>query len=147
MRLLRKCPCAVWLVGTDKPPRFARVLAAIDPEPHDATREVMNNTTMDLGKSVVDYEQGQLHVAHAWELFGEHLLKSRYKPGELAEEKRNAEAQVAAVLDSFLSPYQLTHQTDCVHLLRDELGPGHAIAEAGESTGCEAARSDWIGSS
>ena len=40
MRLLRKCPCAVWLVRPDVQPRFARVLAAIDPAPND--RETSN---------------------------------------------------------------------------------------------------------
>ena len=38
MRLLRRCPCAVWLVQTDAAPKFDRVLVAIDPAPKDVTR-------------------------------------------------------------------------------------------------------------
>lgn len=129
MRLLRKCPCAVWLVRPEAESRFGRVLAAIDPAPNDIIRDVMNNTVMDLATSVVKYEQGEMHVVHAWELFGEHLMKSRYKPGELAEAKRNAEAKVAAALDRSLSPYELTHDNERVHLVCDELGPGHAISK------------------
>lgn len=129
MRLLRKCPCPVWLVRSDKPARFERVLVAIDPVPDDAVREVMNSTIMDLGKSVADYQNGHIHVVHAWELFGAHVLKSRYKPGEFDVAKGIAEAGVAAALDSFLAPYQLTHQSDRVHMPCDELGAGHAIAE------------------
>lgn len=129
MRLLRKCPCAVWLVQPDAPPRFERVLAAIDPAPEDVTHEVLNNTIMELGKSIAEYEKGQLHVVHAWELFGEKLLKCWYEPDELAEAKRNAEARVASAVDRFLSSYGLSHQAETVHLLCDELGPGHAIAE------------------
>ncbi len=129
MRLLRKCPCAVWLVRPETEPRFARVLAAIDPAPNDVTDEVMNNMVMDLATSIAEYEQGETHFAHAWELFGEHLLKSRYKPDEFAAAKRKAEAKVAAALDRSLSPYELTHHDERVHLVCDELGPGHAISE------------------
>lgn len=129
MRLLRKCPCAVWLVRPEKEPRFDRVLAAIDPAPNDVTRDVMNNTVMDLATSIAEYEQGETHFVHAWELFGAHVLKSRYKPGEFAEAKRGAEAKVAKALDRLLSPYELTHRDERVHLLCDELGTGHAIAD------------------
>ncbi len=129
MRLLRKCPCAVWLVRPDTPPSFERVLAAIDPAPEDVARDVLNHTIMDLGKSIAEFDKGELHVVHAWELFGEHLLKSRYKPGELEKAKRNAEAKIVGEADRFLSPYGLDHQAETVHLLPDELGPGHAIAE------------------
>ena len=85
MRLLRKCPCAVWLVRPETEPHFDRVMAAIDPAPNDIIRDVMNNTVMDLATSIAEYEQGEVHFAHAWELFGKHLMKSRFKPGEFAE--------------------------------------------------------------
>jgi len=129
MRLLRECPCAVWLVRPDTPPRFTRVLAAIDPAPEDVAREALNHTIIELAKSVAEYEHGELHVLHAWEFFGEYLLKSRYKPGELAEAKQTAESSVAQVLDDFLSTYGLRHTADNVHLLCDEWGPGHAVSQ------------------
>lgn len=129
MRLLRKCPCAVWLVRPDIEPQFQRVMAAIDPAPDDITRDVMNNAVMDLATSIVEYEKGEVHFIHAWELFGENLMKSRYKPGEFAEVKRVAEKKVAAMLDRSLAPYELTHGDERVHLVCDELGPGHAICE------------------
>ena len=129
MRLLRKCPCAVWLVQPEREPRFGRVLAAIDPAPNDIIRDGMNNTVMDLATSIAEYEQGETQFVHAWGVFGQHLLKSRFKAGESAEVKQNAEAKVAAALDRSLSPYELTHRDDRVHLVYDELGPGRAIAE------------------
>ena len=129
MRLLRKCPCAVWLVRPDKPPRFDRVLAAIDPSPDDVTRETLSHTIMDLGKSITGYDKGELHVVHAWEVFGEHLLKSRYHADDLAKAKHNAEARVIGAMDQFLSPYGLSHKSDTVHMLSDDLGAGHAISD------------------
>ena len=129
MRLLRKCPCAVWLVRADASPRFARVLAAIDPAPHDVAQEIMNTTVMDLGKSVAEFEEGQLHVVHAWELFGASADESWSIPVKLEKTVGKAEMEAAAALDNFLSPYKLSHRSDSVHLLRDECGPGHAISE------------------
>lgn len=129
MRLMRKCPCAVWLVRADAPPRFARVLATVDPAPHDVAQDRINKTIMELGMSITEYENGQFHVVHAWDLFGVSFSKSRFKPGEFEETKRKAEAEVATAFDNFLSPYELSHRADRVHLLCDEIGPGRAISE------------------
>lgn len=129
MRLLRKCPCAVWLVRTDTKPRFTRVLAAIDPDPHDVTRDAMNHMIMELGQSVAEYENGRLDVVHAWKVFGAHLLKSRYEPHEFEEMESKVQSGVAEALDHFLSRHGLTHRNERVHLLCDELGAGHAIAQ------------------
>ncbi len=128
MRLLRKCPCAIWLVRPDKLAGFSRVLAAIDPDPDDEARDILNNEIMDLGNSIAKYENGQLHIVHAWEMFGAHLLQSRSPADDFAEASRITMERAASVVDKFLSPYQLTHDSQGVHLVCDELGPGHAIA-------------------
>ena len=128
MRLLRKCPCPVWLVRADAPTRFARVLAAIDPAPHDLAHSSMNKSIMELGMSIANSENGQFHVVHAWELFGARAMKSRFKPGELEKAKRKVEAEVARSLDKVLSLYELSHRADRVHLICDEAGPGPAIS-------------------
>lgn len=129
MRLLRKCPCAVWLVWSDSPPRSARVLAAVDPAPHDIAQEVMNKTTMDLGQPIAAYAAGQLHVIHVWGLAGAGADESWSISGKLAEAVQNERVKVAAALDDFLSPYKLSHRIDSVHLRHDESRPGPAISE------------------
>ncbi|MFT4557960.1 MAG: universal stress protein E [Porticoccaceae bacterium] len=129
MRLLRKCPCAVCLVRPDVPPRFNRILSAIEAAPHDLGHSRMNKTIMELGMSIAEYEKGQLHVVHAWDVFAASVLKSRLKPGEFERIQQKAEAEVAVALDNVLSPYQLSHQSDRVHLLDDPMGAGHAISE------------------
>ena len=69
MSLLRTCPCAVWLVRPDRTPRFERVLAAVDPTPNDVAQEAMSRMIVELGRSIADFERGQLHIAHTWKLF------------------------------------------------------------------------------
>ena len=129
MRLLRKCPCAVWLVRLDVPPRFDRVLAAIEATPHDVGHDRMNRMVMELGMSIAEYEKGQFHVVHAWNVFAEGMLKSRLKPGEFEEIHQKAAAEIAAAVDKVLLPYRLSHRSDRVHLLDDPSGAGHAISE------------------
>lgn len=66
-QLLRKCPCPVWVI---KPARNAvqRVLAAVNPHPDEAD---LNRLILELASSMVDEFGGELHVAHAWEVYGD----------------------------------------------------------------------------
>ena len=71
-RLLRKCPCPVW------------VIRPTGPEPNVSWRrsipireEVeLNRTILELAASMVNLEGGELHVVHAWELYGEATMRS-----------------------------------------------------------------------
>ena len=70
-RLLRKCPCPVWVIR----PRRAhvqRVLVAVDPEPAEAE---LNSRLLELAAGMFDRYGGELHVVHAWELFGEATMR------------------------------------------------------------------------
>lgn len=127
MRLLRNCGCAVWLVRPDAPVRFNRVLAAIDPVPKDVAHESMNKKVMELGISTAEYEDGELHVVHAWQLFATTKVKARLGPGEFEAIERKAEAEVVTALDDFLAPFGMTHSSDGVHLVRDEVKAASAI--------------------
>lgn len=66
-RLLRKCPCPVWVI---KPTHHAtpRVLAAVNPHPDEAD---LNRLILELASSMVAEFGGDLHVGHAWEVYGE----------------------------------------------------------------------------
>lgn len=129
MSLLRTCPCAVWLVRPDRTPQFARVLAAVDPAPNDVAHEIMSKTIMDLGRSIADFEHGQLHIAHTWELFDTNASDSWSIPGRFDEAMRTVGSSVNAAMDDFLAPYNLNHRSDGVHLIHAEVGPGNAISE------------------
>lgn len=66
-RLLRKCPCPVWVM---KPTRHTvhRVLAAVNPHPDEAD---LNRLILELASSMVAEFGGELHVGHAWEVYGD----------------------------------------------------------------------------
>ena len=71
-RLLRKCPCPVWVI---RPTRATtqKVMAAINPEPDEAE---LNRTILELASSMVRIGGGELHVIHAWELYGESTMRN-----------------------------------------------------------------------
>ncbi|NNE11899.1 MAG: universal stress protein [Ilumatobacter sp.] len=71
-RLLRKCPCPVWVI---RPTRAStiRVLAAVDPQPEE---QELNEFVLDLAAHFAQAFDGELHVATAWQLYGESTLQS-----------------------------------------------------------------------
>lgn len=72
--LLRKCPCPVWVMRPSRA-RRQRILAAIDPLP-DAAPASLNNLILDLATAQADQSGGELRIAHAWTLYGEHEMRS-----------------------------------------------------------------------
>lgn len=66
-RLLRKCPCPVWVV-TPTHHTTSRVLAAVNPHPDEAD---LNRLILELASSMVAEFGGDLHVGHAWDVYGE----------------------------------------------------------------------------
>ena len=71
-RLLRKCPCPVWVIRPTRA-RTQRVLAAVNPDPDEAD---LNRTILELASSMVERFGGELHLIHAWEFYGEAMMRS-----------------------------------------------------------------------
>ncbi len=80
-RVLRTCPCPVWVL---RPPLGAgRVLAAVDPDDDPE----LTRLTLELARSQAEQRGGDLHVVHAWQPYGHAVfLGSEYAsvaPNEL----------------------------------------------------------------
>lgn len=75
MQLLRKCPIPVWVARPSRA-RNLRVLALVDPDPDDPVRDGLNDRVLDLARSLREWRNGDLHVAHAWSLAGESTFRS-----------------------------------------------------------------------
>ncbi|MBW3599989.1 MAG: universal stress protein [Planctomycetes bacterium] len=126
-RLLRNCPCPVWAVEPDSAPQFVRVLAAVDPVPHDPEHAQLNKTVMELARSIAEREQGEFHVVYVWSLFGESVLASHMSEEEFHEVQSAAEAQATAAFNGLLGEFGLSVGMENVHLVKGE--PGRAINE------------------
>ncbi len=79
MHLLRKCPCPVWLVKSEAPKAYRRILATVDVDdryqPDELeTRHALNRQVLELAGSLALSEFAELHVAHAWDAVGESAM-------------------------------------------------------------------------
>lgn len=100
LHILRKCPCPVWMMKQGSQPKYARVLAAVDPDPMDEQRSALDSLVMDLATSLSAAEGSELHVVNVWHLDGENALRhsaftrvSKETIEKMIEEKRRQSHQ------------------------------------------------------
>lgn len=77
MHLMRKCPCPVWIIKSAEHEQHRRIMAAVDQDPEDAATDVLNRQILEMSTSLALAEFSELHVVHAWTLFGESHLRSQ----------------------------------------------------------------------
>jgi len=75
-RLLRKCPCPVWLLKPDSSLSFHSILAAVALETFDEDEPLddLNQQILEMATSLAIKESSELHIVHAWKVFGKDLL-------------------------------------------------------------------------
>ena len=76
MKLLRKCPCPVWLTKSTEQRGYREVLAALAYDPEDESVDLLNTQILELSSALALSEFAELHVVHAWELPHEAFWRS-----------------------------------------------------------------------
>jgi len=74
LRLMRKCPCPVWVVN-ESHRKFKRILAAVNPDPYDEEHQGVNRQVMELATSLTRIEKSELQIVHVWNVQGEEALR------------------------------------------------------------------------
>lgn len=77
MHLMRKCPCPVWIIKPTEYHKYRRILAAVDQDPEEAVKDVLNRQILEMTTSLAISEFSEAHVVHAWDMIGESILRSR----------------------------------------------------------------------
>jgi universal stress protein E len=78
LRLLRECPCPVWLLKSGNQSRYNCVLAAIDFDPMNPTAsEALNLEILEHAILFAITYSASLHIMHAWEPFAIGTIISR----------------------------------------------------------------------
>ena len=126
LHLMRKCPCPIWAMKPTQTKSFNGILAAVDPDPSDNTKQALNIKIMDLATSLAQREQSKLHVVHVWSHFREYT----FGYSQLSEKQRKQLAyelqmQRRSQLIDLVSRYAQMHLDNQVHFLEDD--PGLAI--------------------
>jgi universal stress protein E len=83
MRLLRTCPCPVWLIRSQAPKSYRRILAAVDvddayPPAERDSRDVLNRQILEMAGSLALADFAELHIVHAWEAIGETAMRGAF---------------------------------------------------------------------
>lgn len=78
-QLIRACPAPVWVMCPSAAQKL-RILALVDPDPTDRVRDGLNDSVLELATSITRWQEGVLHVAHAWQLYGESKMRSMHIP-------------------------------------------------------------------
>lgn len=78
LHLLRKCPVPVWLMNVTQNNKIEKILAAVDVahENERSDSDALSLKVLDLSSSLALSEFSELHIAHAWQAFGENILRS-----------------------------------------------------------------------
>jgi nucleotide-binding universal stress UspA family protein len=76
MHLMRKCPCPVWVIKPTEHHKYRRILAAVDQDPEEPVKNSLNRQILEMSASLALTESSDVHVVHAWDVFGEELLRS-----------------------------------------------------------------------
>jgi nucleotide-binding universal stress UspA family protein len=119
MKLLRKCPCPVWLVKRSAP-RYRRIAAAIDVPVEDDGRNMLNTKIIELAHSLAVLEECELHVVRAWSVYAESVLRFKLSDEELEQLKRVQREDSTRALNEFLSRFDLGGVELHVHVLEGD---------------------------
>lgn len=115
-RLIRQCPCPVWLSDPTHATPVRRVLAAVNPVVDDRASQARN--VLSTAAAVAETAGAELHVLHAWIPYGETLLRPRVSPEELREYVAEERATAAARVERSLAEVGLRLPASRVHLVQ-----------------------------
>ncbi|MEO8271469.1 MAG: universal stress protein, partial [Aureliella sp.] len=102
IRLLRECPCAVWLVAPASSPKYKHVLGCIDTSSDASLDAELNSQVFETATLVSQKHSCRLSIVHAWRLDGEEFLLTRMNQESLESLKRKGRKHIATRLDQFL---------------------------------------------
>lgn len=83
MRLLRKCPCPVWILDPDHKGKYKNVVAALDlnyhyPEHEVALRKKLNLDVLYHASKIALLEFSQLHIVHIFDAVPENIIRDGF---------------------------------------------------------------------
>lgn len=125
MHMMRKCPCPLMVIHPKHPKRFKRIMAAIDPTSQETGQRKdktdLNSLILQKASSLAEMEKGELHIVHAWRVYGETILKSprfsRHAFDAIVEETR---AQHERLTQDFVANHVPSTLRKSIRLIKGE---------------------------
>jgi universal stress protein E len=119
-KLMRQCPCPVWMIRPERHRAYKRILAAVDSFPDDEVNAELNRHILDLASSQAVRDDAELHVVHAY-----HVRSHLLHPTDVDIDEYNSAVfalhrdRLKALLETYPVPSRQVHM--------DEGFPGEVI--------------------
>lgn len=123
LRLLRQCPTPVWIAKPESTGRVQRILATVDarpPDESDPEHIELNHRILTWARSACTADACDVHVAYAWSIYGESVLRSHMSDDDFRQLEAETLAHHKSSLEKLLAGYGLRGDSPNVHLLRGE---------------------------
>jgi nucleotide-binding universal stress UspA family protein len=134
-RLLRKCPCPVLLVKAGSVGDCRRIVAAVDATPADDAHAALNKTILQLAESMCGESGCVIDVVHAWDIYGESILKEHMRKEEFEELQRKTETETERLVDDLVKPFGMGVGQENVHVIHGD--PAKVIPRFVETTAAD----------
>lgn len=121
LHLIRRCPCAVWFVECGRGRTIQRVAAAVDAERDDERSRRLSHTVLGTAAGLAGTLGAELHVLHAWVVFGDRLLRKRMSVAAFEEHVDQVHRRTAMQSRRVLEGSDVDVQARRVHFRRGEL--------------------------
>jgi universal stress protein E len=118
MRLLRKCPCPVWIVKKGTAGKLKRIAAAIDNSFEDEKRRNLNADILKLGWGISRMGKGALDVLNVWDFDSSSLLRGSVESSDFAGYDAEASKEHRDRLRRFINETLPKLKPECICSLR-----------------------------
>lgn len=115
MRLLRACPCPVTISHLEPGSYSRRAVAALDYSGENETKARLNVALLDFAAFGLETEFAEMHIVHAWSLYGESLLahgRGKVSPERLKDLVEQERAKRQQWLENLVDEYRNTLDDD-----------------------------------
>lgn len=124
MKLMRKCPCPVWVIKSTQQKGYKEILAAVDCDPDESQDGTLNRQILEMASSLALSEFAELHVVHAWRLPYESFLRSPHSGTSKVEVDvmlQKEEETRRSWLEALVNAYCGAQGRDAVNYLKPQL--------------------------
>ena len=94
IQLLSLCPIPVWIFQSTDSKALKKIAVAVDLQPDDAERSALAGKVLDWANVVANSVGAELHVIHAWNIYREDSLRSRYALSSFVDELLDSKEQL-----------------------------------------------------
>jgi universal stress protein E len=118
MRLVRKCPCPVWVIKYGAK-EFRRILGAVDVSDDYPETPELNKKIIEITHSLAQREGGEAHYLHSWRLEYELMLRGprfNISPEEIFDMKNTMVDERRSSLVEILKTNHIDFQDHQVHV-------------------------------